>query len=60
MISLRDLIGKEIVAHVPYFHQSRWQKLKLVNVESSGIWVENRAMSDATLKRGRRAFLCLA
>lgn len=52
MISLQSLIGKEIVAHVPYFDENTWQKFKLINVENSGIWVENRAMSDATLKRG--------
>jgi hypothetical protein len=52
-ITLESLIGTEIVAFVPAFHPSQWQKLKLVNVEQSGIWVENRALQDGLLKESR-------
>jgi hypothetical protein len=51
MISLEGLIGKEIIAFVPYFHKTTWQKMTLLNVENSGIWVDYRTMSDAILKQ---------
>ncbi len=50
MISLEKLIGKEIIAFVPHFDKVRWQKLKLINVEAGGIWVENREVLEAVLK----------
>lgn len=50
MISLKDLIGKEIVAFVPIFDKTEWQKLKLVNVENSGIWVESNAIQEWAVK----------
>jgi hypothetical protein len=50
MISLQDLIGKEIIASIPIFHRTTLQKMKLINVESSGLWVESRTISDSMLK----------
>jgi hypothetical protein len=50
MISLSDLIGKEIVALVPVLHKTNWQKMKLINVETSGIWIEYRPIIDSALK----------
>jgi hypothetical protein len=50
MISFHSLIGKEIIASVPSFDEIKWQKLKLVNVEPSGIWVENRKVCDLVMK----------
>jgi hypothetical protein len=45
-ISLHQLIGQEIIAHVPMFHQTKWQTLKLINVETAGIWVESRDFQE--------------
>lgn len=50
MISFTDMIGKEIAAVVPLFHQTQLQRLRLVNVEAGGLWVENRKISDTMLK----------
>jgi hypothetical protein len=51
MISLQELIGKEIPVFVPMFHATNLQKLKLLNVEPGEIWVENRKISDLMLKQ---------
>jgi hypothetical protein len=50
MITLEKLIGREIVAFVPFFDKVKWQHLKLINVEAAGIWVENRAILETILK----------
>jgi hypothetical protein len=46
VITLESLIGKEIVAFVPVFHQTKWQQLKLVNVEAAGLWVESKTVQE--------------
>lgn len=50
MITLKSLIGKEIVAWVPAWNQKVWLKLKLVNVEQAGIWVESTDMQEFALE----------
>jgi hypothetical protein len=50
MISLQDLIGTQIIAYVPVFDRIKWQHLKLVNVEPSGIWVESKEILEWFLK----------
>jgi hypothetical protein len=51
VISFQDLIGKEIIALVPIFHKTLLQKMKLINVEPIGLWVESRTISDLMLKK---------
>jgi hypothetical protein len=45
-ISLTDLIGKEIVALIPFLDSKELQKVKLINVETSGLWVESKALQE--------------
>ena len=49
-ISLEELIGTEIVAKVPAFDKTKWVRLKLHNVEASGLWVESKEIQDAAIK----------
>ncbi len=49
-ISLQQLIGKEIIAYVPVMSRTHWQKLKLINVEASGIWVESQNFQEWALE----------
>ncbi len=51
--SLEDMVGQIIVAYVPTFHMSEWQKLKLHGVETAGIWVENQAFTNTLLKSAK-------
>lgn len=50
MTSLKDLIGTEIVALVPALNPKMWSKLKLLNVEAAGIWVEDRKFLEQALR----------
>jgi hypothetical protein len=51
MPQLKDMIGQNIVALVPYFDRATPQLLKLHDVESGGIWVENQSFTDMALKK---------
>lgn len=50
MPSLKDMIGEIIVAHVPLFHKTKWQRLKLLDVETAGIWVESQSITESILQ----------
>jgi hypothetical protein len=55
MKKLEELIGGQISALVPFFHQTDFQRLKLHEVEVSGIWVESQAWTNDLLERLRIA-----
>ncbi|MGH9403306.1 MAG: hypothetical protein ACRD2P_14495 [Terriglobia bacterium] len=37
-----DLIGQEIAVLIPKIHQTALQQVKLIGVESGGIWVQSK------------------
>lgn len=45
------LIGQEIGVLIPKIHQTIIQRVKLIGVESGGIWVESQDATNAILKR---------
>jgi hypothetical protein len=49
-ISLTELIGKEIVALVPFIDAKTLQKFKLINVETSGLWLESKKIHEWAIK----------
>jgi hypothetical protein len=49
-ISLHQLIGQEIIAFVPCLNRTVWQKLKLINVEVGGLWVESKDFQEWALQ----------
>jgi hypothetical protein len=56
MPSLNELVGKTIVALVPFIHREIIQVLTLHGVEPGGIWVESQTLTDLFLaKLGRSA-----
>ncbi len=50
LISLQQLIGQEIIAFVPCLNRTVWQKLKLINVEVGGLWVESKDFQEWALQ----------
>ena len=53
MPSLEKLVGQVIIALVPIFHNTIFQKLKLHSVEPAGIWVESQSITNQILGMAR-------
>jgi hypothetical protein len=54
MASLNELVGKTIIALVPFINRQRIQVLRLHGVEAGGIWVESQTLIDRLLARAGR------
>ena len=50
MKTLSEMVGEEIIASVPFLHQTEWQNLKLLAVEPNGLWVENYRFNQNLMK----------
>lgn len=50
MPQLKDMIGQNIFALVPFFNRTTVQTLKLHDVENGGMWVENQSFTNLALK----------
>ena len=49
-MKLSDYIGTTILALIPGIDQRKIQKIKLRDVESTGIWIENQGLINAFLE----------
>ena len=43
-MNLSKLVGKEIVVLIPFIEPGHYQRVKLLGVESGGIWIESQVM----------------
>jgi hypothetical protein len=49
MKSLSQLIDREILILIPFIHDTDLQVVKLIAVESGGIWIQNEQMTQRLL-----------
>lgn len=45
-----DLVGGDVIALVPRFDPVKYQRFKLVGVESGGLWVESQEITNNLLR----------
>ena len=50
MKMLSEMVGEEIVASIPFLHQTAWQSLKLLAVEPNGLWVQSHKFNDDMMR----------
>ena len=48
---LNDMVGEQIAALVPMFDTIAMQKMKLLAIEQSGIWVEHQKSTNLLLTK---------
>lgn len=51
-MKLVHLVGKYILIQIPYRGQGRYFKVKLVDVEPEGLWLESEDFNDGTQALG--------
>ncbi|HXX18237.1 MAG TPA: hypothetical protein VEJ46_02440 [Candidatus Acidoferrum sp.] len=51
MPSLESMIGKQIIALVPMFSETRLQTMTLHSIENAGVWVENQSFINMFLTK---------
>jgi hypothetical protein len=49
MPSLTEMVGQEIIAFIPIMDRKVLQKVKLLGVETGGIWIESQKMTNVLL-----------
>jgi hypothetical protein len=49
-MQLSELVGQVVLAIIPKLHPSTIQKVKLLGVESGGIWIQSQAATNAILQ----------
>jgi hypothetical protein len=50
-MQLSDYIGQEIVLLIPIIDPLKFQKVKLLGVETGGIWIESQTLLNVILKQ---------
>ena len=50
-MEFKDYIGDVLLMLAPRWHPTELQTVKLLGVESRGLWVENQEMTNAILQR---------
>jgi len=50
MKTLKEMEGEEIVALIPFIHQTHLQRVILHRVEDAGLWLESQNLIEAMLK----------
>jgi hypothetical protein len=45
-----ELIGTEIHVLIPQFHPLQYQKLKLVGIETGGLWLQSNLLTNVVLE----------
>jgi hypothetical protein len=51
-MKLADLVDQTVLALIPRIHQTQYQRVKLLDVEQGGIWIESQAITNALLQAG--------
>jgi len=54
--SLAALVGSTIVVLIPALHPAKLQQVKLLAIESYGVWIESQAVTEQLLQFAGRAF----
>ena len=49
--SLKELVGKSIVAHIPALDKENSVFVRLHKVEANGIWIESKTFNQAMLEK---------
>jgi hypothetical protein len=49
-MQLSDLIGDQVVMLIPKLHPTIFQKVKLLSVETGGIWIESQDVMNKILE----------
>jgi len=46
-----DLIGQEVGLIIPRFHPEKIQSVKVIGVESGGVWIESQWLTNQLLEK---------
>jgi hypothetical protein len=45
-----ELVGQQILLNIPRLDQTHYQKVKLIGVETGGLWLESQALTNCVLQ----------
>ncbi len=50
-MQLSDYIGQTVLMLIPFLHPKDMQEIKLLGVESGGIWIQSQSFTNAVLQK---------